>query len=268
MPKKNFNASVLPKMRAFTAKLLGRKDCVLVGLSGGADSVCLLHFLQYLAKEKHFALAAVHVNHGLRGRAANADERFCKNLCKELDIPLFVKKVNARAVAKKQDLSPEHGARKARYKAYEQVAKKWGATKLALGHHADDQAETFLLNLLRGTKAQGLAGIPLRRPLCAGTCRLISDRLCRARPFVRRQYRRGARGACPRQSLRRRKRRLSFRAEFYRKPPPRAPPRQSRSFASAEALSARPFHLSVLLPSARGSAHGHSARRACVQARP
>lgn len=183
MAKKNFNASVLPKMRAFAVKLIGRKDVVLVGLSGGADSVCLLHFLQYLAKGKHFALAAVHVNHGLRGKAANADEKFCKELCEKLDIPLFVKKVNAKAVAQKYDLSPEHGARKARYQAYTQVAKKWGATKLALGHHLDDQAETFLLNLLRGTKAQGLAGIPLRRPLSAGV-EIVRPLLCITRAQV------------------------------------------------------------------------------------
>ena len=183
MSKKNFNASVLPKMRAFTAKLIGRKDVVLVGLSGGADSVCLLHFLQYVAKEKHFALAAVHVNHGLRGAHATADEQFCKKLCKTLDIPLFVKKVDAQAVAQKYDLSPEHGARKARYRAYMQVAKKWGATKLALGHHLDDQAETFLLNLLRGTKLQGLAGIPLRRPLCEGV-EIVRPLLCITRAHV------------------------------------------------------------------------------------
>lgn len=183
MPKKNFNASVLPKMRAFTSKLITRKDCVLVGLSGGADSVCLLHFLQYVAKEKHFALAAVHVNHGLRGRAAAADEKFCKTLCQQLGIDLFVKKVNAKAVAKKYDLSPEHGARKARYQAYAQIAKKWGATKLALGHHLDDQAETFLLNLLRGTKAQGLAGIPLHRPLGPGV-EIVRPLLCITRAQV------------------------------------------------------------------------------------
>jgi len=183
MPKKNFNASVLPKMRAFTAKLIGRKEVVLVGLSGGADSVCLLHFLQYLAKEKHFALAAVHVNHGLRGRAADADEKFCKNLCKQWDIPLFVKKVDAQAVAQKYNLSPEHGARKARYQAYVQVAKKWGANRLALGHHLDDQAETFLLNLLRGTHAKGLAGIPLRRPLCKGV-EIVRPLLCVTREQV------------------------------------------------------------------------------------
>ena len=183
MPKKNFNASVLPKMRAFTAKLISHKDVVLVGLSGGADSVCLLHFLQYLAKEKHFALAAVHVNHGLRGVQANDDEKFCKTLCKQWDITLFVKKVDAKAAAQKYDLSPEHGARKARYQAYAQVAKKWGATKLALGHHLDDQAETFLLNLLRGTKPQGLAGIPLRRPLNAGV-EIVRPLLCVTRAQV------------------------------------------------------------------------------------
>ena len=183
MAKKNFNAAVLPKMRAFAAQLITRRDCVLVGLSGGADSVCLLHFLQYLAKEKHFALAAVHVNHGLRGAEADKDEEFCRQLCQDLNIELFVKHVDAKAVSKKYDLSPEHGARKARYSAYQQVAKKWGATKLALGHHLDDLAETFLLNLLRGTKAQGLAGIPLRRPLCKGV-EIVRPLLCVTRAQV------------------------------------------------------------------------------------
>ncbi|MBR5151213.1 MAG: tRNA lysidine(34) synthetase TilS [Elusimicrobiaceae bacterium] len=183
MAKKNFNASVLPKMRAFASTLITRKDCVLVGLSGGADSVCLLHFLQYLAKEKHFALAAVHVNHGLRGRAAAADEKFCRHLCHTLDIALFVKKVDAKQTAQRYNLSPEHGARKARYAAYKQIAKKWGATKLALGHHADDLAETFLLNLLRGTQVQGLAGIPLRRPLCPGV-EIVRPLLCITREQV------------------------------------------------------------------------------------
>lgn len=181
--QKSFNASVLPLMRNFTAKLISRQDSVLVGLSGGADSVCLLHFLQYLSKEKHFALAAVHVNHGLRGPAADRDERFCKQLCQTLDIDLFIKKVDARKIAQKYDLSPEHGARKARYRAYMQIAKKWGATKLALGHHLDDQAETVLLNLLRGTQAKGLGGIPLRRPLCIGV-EIVRPLLCITRAQV------------------------------------------------------------------------------------
>lgn len=181
--QKDFNASVLPVMRRFSSGLITRKDSVLVGLSGGADSVCLLHFLQYLAKEKHFALAAVHVHHGLRGKEADNDEQFCKNLCAALDIDLFVKKTDARKMAEKYHLSPEHGARKARYAAYQQIAKKWGATKLALGHHLDDQAETVLLNLLRGVKPQGLAGVPVRRPLCKGV-EIVRPLLCITRGQV------------------------------------------------------------------------------------
>lgn len=165
MTKKSFSASVLPRMRQFASALIGRNDCVLVGLSGGADSVCLLHFLHYLAKEKHFALAAVHINHQLRGKDSLKDQHFCEDLCKKLDIDLFVQKVSAKKITKELDLSPEHGARKARYEAILKIAKKWGATKVALAHHLDDQAETILLNLLRGTKAKGLMGIPLRRPL-------------------------------------------------------------------------------------------------------
>lgn len=183
MAKKNFNASVLPLMRAFAGELITRKDCVLVGLSGGADSVCLLHFLQYLSREKHFALAAVHVNHELRGKDADADEQFCQKLCDRLDIELFIKRVDAKQVAQKYDLSPEHGARKARYAAYQQVARKWGATKLALGHHLDDLAETFLLNLLRGTQVNGLAGIPVRRPLCKDV-EIVRPLLCISRAQV------------------------------------------------------------------------------------
>ena len=177
MTKKSFNASVLPRMRAFAGHLIGRGDAVLVGLSGGADSVCLLHFLRYLAGEKHFALAAAHVNHGLRGKDAEADQRFCRQLCKELEIEFLTLKTDAKKYADKFHLSPEHGARKARYEAYIKLARQWGANKVALGHQLDDQAETVLLNLLRGTKAKGLAGIPVRRPLASGV-EIVRPLLC------------------------------------------------------------------------------------------
>ena len=168
MTKKSFPASVLPRMRRFADGLISRKDTVLVGFSGGADSVCLLHFLRYLAKEKHFRLAAVHVNHGLRGAAAKQDARFCKEQCAGWGVEFFSVKADVKKTATRFNLSPEHAARKARYEAFSRVARKWGASKLALGHHLDDQAETVLLNLLRGTKVKGLAGIPVRRQLCAG----------------------------------------------------------------------------------------------------
>ncbi len=177
MTKKSFNAAVLPRMRAFSNKLIKRNDAVLVGFSGGADSVCLLHFLNYLSKEKHFRLAAVHINHGLRGSAATADQKFCKDFCQKQNIEFFTEKVNVKKLAREKDLSPEHAARKARYEAFVKVARRWGATKLALGHHLDDQAETILLNLLRGTKAKGLVGIPVQRSLTPSV-EIIRPLLC------------------------------------------------------------------------------------------
>ena len=89
MPKKNFNASVLPSMRAFTAKLIGRKDCVLVGLSGGADSVALLRVLTRLAPRYDWTVRAAHFNHGIRGVGAEEDELFCRNLCEEMGVPFY-----------------------------------------------------------------------------------------------------------------------------------------------------------------------------------
>lgn len=177
MTKKSFNASVLPRLRAFSSGLIGRGEAVLVGFSGGADSVCLLHFLHYLSREKHFRLAAVHINHGLRGVAAQADEKFCRTFCAQQQIEFFSVRVKVQKKQAGQKRSPEHAARKARYDAFKKIARSWGATKLALGHHADDQAETVLLNLLRGNKLKGLAGIPVRRALSAQT-EIVRPLLC------------------------------------------------------------------------------------------
>lgn len=152
-------------MLAYATPFFKRGETVLVGFSGGPDSVCLVHFLAHLARKQHFEIVALHVHHGLRGKAADADAAFCRQFCKERDIPFLFQKKAVRALAKKLDLSVEHAARKARYEAFAQAAKKVGATKLALGHHLDDQAETVLLNLLRGTQPEGLCGIPVRRPL-------------------------------------------------------------------------------------------------------
>lgn len=152
-------------MLSFADPLFKRGETVLVGFSGGPDSVCLLHFLRHLSHKKHLEIVAIHVHHGLRGRAADADAAFCKRLCQAWNIPFLLKKKAVRTLAKKLDLSIEHAARKARYEAFAAAAREVGADKLALGHHLDDQAETVLLNLLRGTRPEGLCGIPLRRPL-------------------------------------------------------------------------------------------------------
>ena len=157
------------------------KDKVLIGLSGGADSVALLHFLKQLAAKKHFSVYACHINHGLR-KAAACDAVFSRKISTETGVPFILKKVNVKALAKKERLSIEHAARKARYRAFEEAAKQYGCRKIALAHHADDNAETILLNILRGTKAKGLLGIPPRRFL--GRLEIVRPFLCITRQEV------------------------------------------------------------------------------------
>ena len=157
------------------------KDKVLIGLSGGADSVALLHFLKQLSVKKYFSVYACHVNHGLR-KAAARDADFARKISAELGVPFILKKVNVKALAKKERLSTEHAARKARYSAFEDAAKKYGCNKIALAHHLDDNAETILLNILRGTKAKGLLGIPPRRFL--GKREIVRPFLCITRQEV------------------------------------------------------------------------------------
>lgn len=165
MTKKSFAARTWNKLLKFSDPFFSRGQTVLVGFSGGPDSVCLLHFLSHLASKKHFHVIALHVNHGLRGAEALADARFAKLFCQARGIEFITKKIAVKTMAKKLDLSLEHAARKGRYAVLEAVARQAGACKVALGHHLDDHAETVLLNLLRGTKAKGLAGIIARRPL-------------------------------------------------------------------------------------------------------
>lgn len=157
------------------------KISVLVGLSGGADSVALLHFIKQLSIKKQFNVYACHVHHGLR-EAADKDAAFSKEIAKILDVPFLLKKVNVKALAKKENLSTEHAARRLRYAALEEAAKKFKCTKIALAHHADDHVETVILNILRGTKAKGLLGIPVRRPL--GKLEIIRPFLCITRQEV------------------------------------------------------------------------------------
>lgn len=130
-----------------------RPSSVLVGVSGGADSVALLLSLCELRTDEGLNLHAVHVNHGLRENAVQ-DEVFCRELCCRLDVPLSVVQVAVSPTG-----SLEAAAREARYKAFEEVKRACGAQVLALAHHADDQAETVVMHLLYGTGATGLGGM-------------------------------------------------------------------------------------------------------------
>ena len=131
---------------------------VLAALSGGADSVCLTYVLLQMG----YRVYALHVNHMLRGDEAKADKYFAEEFCEKLKIPLFVKEQDVKSIAKERGVSVEEGGRLVRYEALTHLALQL-QSKIAVGHNKDDGAQTILFNLIRGTGAKGLRGIPPMR---------------------------------------------------------------------------------------------------------
>ncbi len=140
--------------------LIQKGDQVLVALSGGADSVCLLFALLSLAKEMDFSVSACHLHHGLRGEDADNDALFAEALCCNAGVSFYRKNVDIFAAAKEQSVSLEEAGRNARYSYFRQLQKNYGFTKIATAHHRDDNIETVLMRLIRGTGPMGLGGIP------------------------------------------------------------------------------------------------------------
>ncbi len=136
-------------------------ETVIVGFSGGADSVCLLLALKKMESLLKIKLKAVHVNHCLRGDEALRDEAFCKRLCLEKNIDFEAVRADVRGYAKEKKLSLEEAGRAVRYSILLERCPKGGL--IATAHHADDMAETVLLNILRGSGLRGLAGIVYKR---------------------------------------------------------------------------------------------------------
>lgn len=148
--------------------MLAPGDNVVVGLSGGADSVCLLHLLYRLQQEFSFRLHAAHLNHQLRGEDAERDEQFVRRFCASLSIPLFVESVPVAQLAKEQGIGLELAGRQARYAFFDRLSLP--QKKIAIAHTKNDHAESVLLHLLRGCGGDGLEGMePVRgqiiRPL-------------------------------------------------------------------------------------------------------
>jgi tRNA(Ile)-lysidine synthase len=140
--------------------MLDRGDHVLVAVSGGPDSVVLLKVLSLLAVEYRLRLTVAHLNHGLRGGDADNDETFVRQLSEEMGIECITRKVDIRALQKGRGRSLEEIGREERYRFLDEAAYTCGAGKIATGHHMDDQAETVILNLIRGSGTEGLKGIP------------------------------------------------------------------------------------------------------------
>ena len=143
--------------------LLDRGEHVLAAVSGGSDSVALLRVLKILQNEYEIHIAVAHLNHGLRGEEADKEEEFVRLLSRKMNVNFFTQKVNIRELQQNASKSLEEVAREERYRFLYQMAKEHGAVKIATGHHRDDQAETFLINLIRGSGLEGLKGIaPIR----------------------------------------------------------------------------------------------------------
>lgn len=141
-------------------ELLNKEETVIAGVSGGADSVCLLLLLKdILTSDK---IVAVHINHGIRGEEADRDERFVKQLCEKYKIKLEIRQLDIPLFAKENKISEEEAGRMLRYEVFEEIRKKENASKIAVAHNANDVAETFLLNLSRGSGITGLTGIKIR----------------------------------------------------------------------------------------------------------
>jgi tRNA(Ile)-lysidine synthase len=166
---------VVRKTRDFIERegLLPRRCAVVVGLSGGPDSVALLRILLELreAAGKRWSVYAAHLNHRLRGAEARRDARFCADLCAGLGVPFITSSRDVRALASRLGISTEEAARRARFEFLEAAAGRVHRKEprlpvaVALGHHLDDQAETILFRVLRGTGVLGLGGIPPLREL-------------------------------------------------------------------------------------------------------
>lgn len=156
---------MLEQVKALTTEydMFPRGGKVLCAVSGGADSMCLLHLAWSMAEAGGFQVAAAHYHHGMRGAAADADAAFVETFCKERNIPCVVERGDVYGQAQRLGLGVEETGRRLRYEFLRRTAEELGCNRIATAHNADDNLETLLLHLVRGAGLHGLAGIPPRR---------------------------------------------------------------------------------------------------------
>lgn len=138
--------------------LIESRDVIVVGVSGGPDSITLLTCLNKYKEKFNYKIIVAHINHLIR-KDSTEDEQFVENYCKKNDIPIFIKRAKVEEIAKKQKRGTEETGRKIRYDFFNEVLEKNNANKIAIAHNMNDNAETMILNLIRGTGLQGLEGI-------------------------------------------------------------------------------------------------------------
>ncbi|MEE8169090.1 MAG: tRNA lysidine(34) synthetase TilS [Phycisphaerae bacterium] len=165
MSPRQFHRRLLAEIRGL--RVVSARASIVVGTSGGADSMALLDGLAALAyrRDAQWRLHAAHLNHGIRPRAAARDAAFVRRQAERLGLPCHEQCVDTPSIAKRDRSNLEETARRLRYAFLEQTAGRVGALLIAVGHHADDQAETILHHVIRGTGLRGLAGMPACRPV-------------------------------------------------------------------------------------------------------
>ncbi len=156
---------------------LSKNAPVLVAFSGGADSSALLHLLAEEGKKNGFAVHAAHFHHGIRGEEADRDAEFCKKIAKKYGVPFYLKKADIPSLAKKNGNGIEAEAREQRYTFFEKIMRENDIPILVTAHHAEDQVESILLHILRGSGVSGLRGIQ--------PCRSFSENLYLVRPILK-----------------------------------------------------------------------------------
>jgi len=138
--------------------LINVGDKVIIGVSGGPDSICLLHILNLLKNELKFEIYVAHINHMLR-KEAEEETQYVQEVCKNMNVQCFIKKVDIKKISQENKIGTEEAGRNERYYFFNEVIKKIGANKVATAHNKNDRVETVLLNILRGTGISGLKGI-------------------------------------------------------------------------------------------------------------
>ncbi|MFO7667873.1 MAG: tRNA lysidine(34) synthetase TilS [Desulfobacterales bacterium] len=178
--EKKIPNSLIQKTKETVAEynMLQERDSVLIGVSGGADSVALVHVMEEIAPIFSVKLGIAHLNHSLRGNESDTDAGFVVSLSEKLNLPCYTAKEDIIAYKKKHGLSIEEAGRRVRYSFFENIAQMEGFNKIALGHTSDDNAELILMYLIRGSGPLGISGIPPVRGV-------YDSKLLIIRPFIK-----------------------------------------------------------------------------------
>ena len=152
----------LVRKTIYKHKMIDRDDKIVIGVSGGHDSMTLLYVLESLKEELKFEIVVAHINHGIRGEEADEDEQYVKSISQELGLPFYSCKVNMDEYAKEHKLTSEESGREIRYDFFRKTLKGVGGTKIAVAHNKNDQAETLIMRFMRGTGIDGLRGMEFK----------------------------------------------------------------------------------------------------------